>query len=125
MINQFCGDRDVIAPALVAPGMDAGTKGAAVSARENEGVPRAAWLAADRAFESPEWHSDRDELASALIAAAPHIRMDELNAIIQQLADRMAEIPLLGRKSAGKREALDEVLRFLLARRRELEAHSS
>lgn len=121
MIDQSYGDRDVIAPALVMPGMNAGTKGAAVNAREGGGVPRTAWLAADRAFESPEWSPDRDELAAALTAAAPHIRTDELDSTIQQLTARLAQIPVLGRKSVGRREGLREAIQLLAARKRELE----
>lgn len=125
VIDQFFGDRDVIASTLVVSGVNAGTKGVAVNAREADGVPRAAWLAADRAFESPEWSPDRDELAAALTAAAPHIRVDELDALIRMISQLQAQTPVLGRKNSGRREGLNEVIKILVSRKRELKAGPS
>lgn len=90
----------------------------------NSGVPHEAWLAANAAFESPEWSYDRDELAEALLAASPHIRTDELDALIRMLTVRATQIPLLGRRNNAQREALDGVIQLLTERKSALEEGS-
>lgn len=84
-------------------------------------VTYAAWLAADRAFERPEGLYQGDELHQALAAAAPHIRIDELDDHIQTLTRCLASVPLFGRRNNGLREGIDIALQLLLNRKEELE----
>lgn len=86
-------------------------------------VPRAAYLAADAAFNSPTWTPDRDELAEALDAAAPHIRMNELERLIRHIGVRASEIPLMGQDNNTKRSVLEDVVHLLRERKDTLEQH--
>lgn len=86
-----------------------------VSTAENGGVPYAAWLAADRAWESSP--ATGDELHTALAAADPHIRLDELEYLAQEAAIEAAIVPLW---RFWRRSGPRAVLRLLTRRREEL-----
>jgi hypothetical protein len=105
--------------------MGAVTKEIAVAEDITQHVPRAAYLAADIAFNSPAWTPDRgDELAEALDAAAPHIRANELEQLIKEIGVRAAELPLLGQENNIRRATLEEVIHFLQERKNYLEQHA-
>jgi hypothetical protein len=105
------------------PVVSVGTKGIAVAAQGPKSieVPEKAWRAANAAYESPEWTADRDELSAALHAAAPHIIISELDDLIRKLGLRSGQIPLLGRRNNGMRDAVEEVIQLLESRRSDLE----
>lgn len=63
----------------------------AVSTAPRGVVPYAAWLAADHAWESSP--PTGDELHTALAAADPHIRLDELERLAHETAAHMALTP--------------------------------
>jgi hypothetical protein len=123
VIDHLYGTRDVISSTLVVPAMGAATREVAVVDDITDRVPRAAYLAADAAFNSPAWTPERDELAEALVAAAPHIRAHELEQLIRHIGVRASELPLLGHDNNAKRSALEDVVHYLQERKDTLEQH--
>jgi hypothetical protein len=87
----------------------------AVSTAPYGDVPYAAWLAADRAWETSPVTGD--ELHTALAAADPHIRLDELEHLRQEAATEVATVSWW---RPWRRAGPSAVLRLLARRREEL-----
>jgi hypothetical protein len=116
----------LISACLVALDVGIAEREVAVESERSQGggvVPRAGWVAADRAFDNPKWsQDDGDELHQALSAASPHIRADELDRQLQALAVKISDIPLFGRRNNGMREGLELAILLLTERKEALEA---
>jgi hypothetical protein len=125
VIDHLPAARILISPSVVGAGVAAGKRENVVGSEDiTSGVPYAAWLAADHAFDDDSRACEGDELHRALAAASPHIRIDELDGLLQELTLRLVRVPLLGKKANGARVALDEVIQLLIERKSALEVRS-
>lgn len=79
------------------------------------GLPKKAWTTADEAFDLASDSTDGDELYQALLAASPHIRVDELANVLEELTRRRARVGWC------LRGGFDAAIRVLLTRKSVLE----